>query len=321
MRRKMTAVAALAALASWPRRAAATEQQQRHHGRGGRRHRAAAGGASTEAPTTEATATTAAAGASTDALATLDKNGDGKVVFGVATPGPRDDGALLPGARRRRHEVLRGQRLRGRRSSSTTSRPPRRPPSSRTWPARTSTSIMVGAGEIADPLNSLIPKYPDLLWYCNCGAGYQDADEAADPVQRRQLGDQLLGGLRHRPPHEGRGPDEGRVHRQQQLQLRAGGLPGLRAGPRTPSTRASSGPTSAPAASTTSPRPRRRSTTSTRRVCGRCTRTWAAPTRPSSKLANEKGDVIVMSAGSVEGLRPDRPRSTTSRSSSTPVTT
>ena len=33
---------------------------------------------------------------------------------------------------------------------------------------------MVGAGEIADPLNSLIPKYPNILWYCNCGAGYQD---------------------------------------------------------------------------------------------------------------------------------------------------
>ena len=33
--------------------------------------------------------------------------------FGIATPGPRDDGAVLPGARRRRHRALEAQRVRG----------------------------------------------------------------------------------------------------------------------------------------------------------------------------------------------------------------
>ena len=32
--------------------------------------------------------------------------------------------------------------------------------------------ILVGASEIADPLSDLIEQYPDIFWYCNCGAGY-----------------------------------------------------------------------------------------------------------------------------------------------------
>jgi ABC-type sugar transport system substrate-binding protein len=90
MRRKMTAIAALAALAFVPQRAAATEQQQRHHGRGpppppqpGGRRRRLRRPRPRRPPRPRGQRT----------LATLDKNGDGKVVFGVATPGPRDDGA------------------------------------------------------------------------------------------------------------------------------------------------------------------------------------------------------------------------------------
>ena len=32
--------------------------------------------------------------------------------------------------------------------------------------------IIVGASEIAEPLPDLISKYPDVFWYCNCGAGF-----------------------------------------------------------------------------------------------------------------------------------------------------
>ena len=32
--------------------------------------------------------------------------------------------------------------------------------------------IIVGASEIAEPLPDLIAKYPDIFWYCNCGAGF-----------------------------------------------------------------------------------------------------------------------------------------------------
>ena len=34
--------------------------------------------------------------------------------------------------------------------------------------------IAVGASEIADPLPNLVEQYPDIFWYCNCGAGFPD---------------------------------------------------------------------------------------------------------------------------------------------------
>ena len=34
--------------------------------------------------------------------------------------------------------------------------------------------ITVGAGEISEPLASLTEEFPDIFWYCNCGAGTAD---------------------------------------------------------------------------------------------------------------------------------------------------
>jgi basic membrane protein A and related proteins len=34
--------------------------------------------------------------------------------------------------------------------------------------------IIVGASEIAEPLPQLIEQYPDIYWYCNCGAGFPE---------------------------------------------------------------------------------------------------------------------------------------------------
>jgi basic membrane protein A len=34
--------------------------------------------------------------------------------------------------------------------------------------------IIVGASEIAEPLPQLIEEYPDVFWYCNCGAGFPE---------------------------------------------------------------------------------------------------------------------------------------------------
>jgi basic membrane protein A and related proteins len=34
--------------------------------------------------------------------------------------------------------------------------------------------IIVGASEIAEPLPQLIEQYPDVFWYCNCGAGFPE---------------------------------------------------------------------------------------------------------------------------------------------------
>ena len=126
----------------------------------------------TEAPTSEAPASEAPA-SSGDAAATLDKNGDGEVVFGIATPGPRDDGgyyqALVDGVSSISEENGFAE--------------PVVVDNVKTAEAATQLEnlarqnvdvVMVGAGEISDPLNELIPKYPELLWYCNCAAGYQD---------------------------------------------------------------------------------------------------------------------------------------------------
>jgi basic membrane protein A len=176
MRRKMTAVATLAALAFVAAACGSDNKSSSETTAGGAATTAAAaattGGASTEAPTSAA-ATTAAGVASQDALATLDKNGDGKVVFGVATPGPRDDGAyyqaLVDG-------VTKFSEDNGFETPVVVDNIPAADAATQLENlARQNVDVvMVGAGEIADPLNSLIPKYPSLLWYCNCGAGYQD---------------------------------------------------------------------------------------------------------------------------------------------------
>ncbi len=34
--------------------------------------------------------------------------------------------------------------------------------------------IFVGASEIAEPLPDLTEQYPDIFWYCNCGAGFAE---------------------------------------------------------------------------------------------------------------------------------------------------
>lgn len=34
--------------------------------------------------------------------------------------------------------------------------------------------ILVGASEIAEPLADLTEQYPDIFWYCNCGAGFPE---------------------------------------------------------------------------------------------------------------------------------------------------
>ena len=46
--------------------------------------------------------------------------------------------------------------------------------------------IIVGASEIAEPLPAADPaKYPDIFWYCNCGAGFPD-EPGSRPEHRRR---------------------------------------------------------------------------------------------------------------------------------------
>ena len=101
----------------------------------------------------------------------LDANGDGKVVFGIAAAGPRDDGGYYQALVDKAIAI----------SSDNGFEEPIVVDNITTEDAATELAnlaqqnvdvILVGASEIADPLSDLIEQYPDIFWYCNCGAGY-----------------------------------------------------------------------------------------------------------------------------------------------------
>ena len=136
--------------------------------------------APTQPPATTPTATepTATVPTATDAPATtaaavsdLDTNGDGKVVFGIAAAGPADDGAYYQAV------VDAAKTL----SKDNGFADPIVVDNIQAADAATAMGdlaqqgvdvIIVGASEIAEPLPELIAKYPDVFWYCNCGAGF-----------------------------------------------------------------------------------------------------------------------------------------------------
>ena len=137
--------------------------------------RAAAAAAQAEAEAAQAEA--AAASASAEELriellvAALDMNSDGDVVFGVATAGPRDDGAYYQAL----VETVEAF------AADNGFSPPIvvdniQPADAATELANLAEQgvdvLAVGASEIAEPLVDLTEQYPDIFWYCNCGAGY-----------------------------------------------------------------------------------------------------------------------------------------------------
>jgi len=116
---------------------------------------------------TEAAATTAAAVSKTD----LDTNHDGKVVFGIAAAGPADDGAYYQAVVDAAKEI----------STANGFADPIVVDNISAADAATVMGdlaqqgvdvIIVGASQIAEPLPDLVAKYPDIFWYCNCGAGF-----------------------------------------------------------------------------------------------------------------------------------------------------
>ncbi len=143
---------------------------------------AATTAASTAEPTAETTAVTTGAGEAVS----IDTNGDGTVVIGVATPGPRDDGgyyqALVDGvtefsAANGFAEPIIVDNIAQEEAASALDSLAR----------QNVDMIAVGAGEIADPLADLTTKYADIIWYCNCGAGFpanpnliQSGDDGAE---------------------------------------------------------------------------------------------------------------------------------------------
>ena len=121
--------------------------------------------AATEPAATDAPATSAAI------ASTLDSNGDGKVVIGIAAAGPADDGAYYQAV------VDAAKTL----STENGFEDPIVVDNIQAADAATAIGdlaqqsvdiIIVGASEIAEPLPQLIEQYPDVFWYCNCGAGF-----------------------------------------------------------------------------------------------------------------------------------------------------
>jgi basic membrane protein A len=117
-------------------------------------------------------ATTTTGGGSSDANA-LDTNGDGKVVFGIAAAGPRDDGGYYEAVVDAATEIADERGFEA----------PIVVDNIQAADAATELDnlaqqnvdvIIVGASEIAEPLPDLIDQYPDIFWYCNCGAGFPE---------------------------------------------------------------------------------------------------------------------------------------------------
>lgn len=128
----------------------------------------------TDAPTTEVPTTDAPDETMAPVeVSSLDYNGDGKVVFGIAAAGPRDDGAYYQALVDKVEEF----------SAANGFEAPIVVDNITAEDAATQLTnlaeqgvdvITVGASEIADPLTDLTEQYPDIFWYCNCGAGYPE---------------------------------------------------------------------------------------------------------------------------------------------------
>ncbi|MBG7604034.1 MAG: hypothetical protein IZT58_05255 [Actinobacteria bacterium] len=149
------------------------------------------GSADTEAPATEAPAETDApaeteAPAETDApaateappevdavVAAFDANGDGNITIGVAAAGPRDDNGYYQSlvdfaeefsAENGFEEPIVSDNIGAAEAAQAMADL-----------AEQGVDIMfVGASEIAEPLPDLTEQYPEIFWYCNCGAGFEE---------------------------------------------------------------------------------------------------------------------------------------------------
>ena len=188
--------------------------------------------ATTPAATTPATTAPAgsAAPATSAAVATnLDTNGDGKVVFGIAAAGPADDGAYYQAV------VDAAKKI----STENGFADPIVVDNIQAADAATAIGdlaqqgvdvIIVGASEIAEPLPQLIAQYPDIFWYCNCGAGFPP-NPGLVAEHRRRRRDQLHGRVRNRVEAEGEGRRFGGDHRLLRPRLREAGVHGVRSRP------------------------------------------------------------------------------------------
>ena len=105
----------------------------------------------------------------------FDANGDGVVRIGIAAQGPRDDGGYYQGlvdqaeelsAANGFGEVIVVDEITFEEAAVELENLANQPVD----------IIMVGASGLAGNLPEVAEKYPDIYWYCNCGAGFTESD-------------------------------------------------------------------------------------------------------------------------------------------------
>jgi basic membrane protein A len=122
------------------------------------------------------TATTTGGGGGEVDVEALDANGDGEIRIGIAAAGPRDDGAYYQAVVDAAEEISEENGFGevivvdniGSADAATELENLAQQPID---------ILVVGASEIAEPMPDLAKKYPDIFWYCNCGAGFPEAPD------------------------------------------------------------------------------------------------------------------------------------------------
>lgn len=109
----------------------------------------------------------------------LDANGDNEVIIGVATAGPRDDGAYYQALVEFVEDFSAADECFGTPIVVDNIEASEAATELSNLAQQDVDIIAVGAGEIAEPLAELTVQYSDIFWYCNCGAGYQPLDTLA----------------------------------------------------------------------------------------------------------------------------------------------
>ena len=134
------------------------------------------------ATTTAATTTTAAVtttGGETTTTAPeaeyADFNGDGQVLIGVATDGPRDDGAYYQALVDKVIEISAENEFADPIIVDLID-PANAETELRNIAEQGVDILMVGSSAVGEPIAALLAEFPDIFWYCNCGSGFPVTD-------------------------------------------------------------------------------------------------------------------------------------------------
>ena len=108
-----------------------------------------------------------------DLITTFDADGDGTVTIGVAAAGPRDDNGYYQSLINFAEEFSVENGFAA--PVVTDNIGAEEAAQSMSDLAQQGVDIIfVGASEIAEPLPDLTEAFPDVFWYCNCGAGFAE---------------------------------------------------------------------------------------------------------------------------------------------------